>query len=702
MLSKYQLPGHLALARTHWEDLNRAIECGEIIIDGKGLTIGGVVAVSKHGCQPHLSNDSNIIEMINESVTALDECLANGHHIYGVNTGFGGSADSRTNHLHALQKSLLQLLQSGILAGADTGSSSGSGSSAFMSHSMPTEWVRATMIVRCNSVSRGHSAVSRASIEAILKLIREDVTPVIPLRGTISASGDLMPLAYIAGVIEGSPGIFVRGKSPKAQPVTAEQELDRLSIPRITLGPKEGLGLVNGTAASAALASLVLYDAHQLALLSQVVTALTVEALCGTTESFHPFLSDVRPHEGQIETAANILSALQESRLARGPSGSHEAAGLVQDRYALRTASQWIGPQLEDLALADRQVSIELNSTTDNPLIDSATRTFYCGGNFQATSVTSAMEKTRLVLQMFGKLIFAQCNEMIDPDLNNGLPTNLVADDPSLSFTMKGVDINMASYMSELAYIANPISTHVQTAEMHNQAVNSLAFLSARYTMQAVDLVSMMGACSIYVACQALDLRVLQLNFFHDTQSVLASTIRQVFEDILRPHAQEKLSRGLAKVIQSAWSSTSRMDIRDRCRCVVDKSLPTILDEIASIQLSDCGCMTRNVLKDINQWKEATASKLESAYKQAIDRFCKTQNTPDYLGVGSKAIYLAVRHQLGIPFHQGFTEHPSADMPDKINGRAKKTIGSWISIIYEALRDHSLSGVILDALKPCD
>ncbi|THC91767.1 hypothetical protein EYZ11_008774 [Aspergillus tanneri] len=458
-----------------------------------------------------------------------------------------------------------------------------------------------------------------------------------------------MPLAYIAGVIEGSPGIFVRGKSPKAQPVTAEQELDRLSIPRITLGPKEGLGLVNGTAASAALASLVLYDAHQLALLSQVVTALTVEALCGTTESFHPFLSDVRPHEGQIETAANILSALQESRLARGPSGSHEAAGLVQDRYALRTASQWIGPQLEDLALADRQ-----------------------------------------------------CNEMIDPDLNNGLPTNLVADDPSLSFTMKGVDINMASYMSELAYIANPISTHVQTAEMHNQAVNSLAFLSARYTMQAVDLVSMMGACSIYVACQALDLRVLQLNFFHDTQSVLASTIRQVFEDILRPHAQEKLSRGLAKVIQSAWSSTSRMDIRDRCRCVVDKSLPTILDEIASIQLSDCGCMTRNVLKDINQWKEATASKLESAYKQAIDRFCKTQNTPDYLGVGSKAIYLAVRHQLGIPFHQGFTEHPSADMPDKINGRAKKTIGSWISIIYEALRDHSLSGVILDALKPCD
>jgi phenylalanine ammonia-lyase len=567
---------------------------------------------------------------------------------------------------------------------------------------MPPEWVKGTMLVRCNSVARGHSAVSVAAIEAILRLVRQDITPVVPLRGTISASGDLMPLAYIVGAIEGSPEIHVHvGRLPQRQAVTAQSALAAIGAKGITLGPKEALGLVNGTASSAALASLVLYQTHQLALLSQIVTALTVEALVGGRDSFHPFISEARPHEGQIEAAANIFSLLEGSRLARGSNGPETHLGLVQDRYALRTASQWIGPQLEDLLLADRQVRVELNSTSDNPLIDSAAQTFYSGGNFQATSITSAMEKTRLALQMFGKLLFAQCTEMIDPTLNNGLPTNLVADDPSLSFTMKGVDINMAAYMSELAFLANPISTHVQTAEMHNQAVNSLAFLSARYTMQAVDLVSMMGACSLYVACQALDLRVLQLNFFQALQSVLTGTTEAAFRDMLSPEEINRLSRLVSDAVQSAWPSTSRMDLCDRCQRVMEMSLPIILADVALVDAS--ARRDKCVLMTINEWKMTTVTKLEGAYQQALSHFCKDPSTADYLGAGSKGIYIAIRHQLGVPFHRGFIEHPQASsgVPETINGRAKKTIGAWISIIYEALRDNTLSGTILDAFQAC-
>ena len=224
----------------------------------------------------------------------------------------------------------------------------------------------------------------------------------------------------------------------------------------VTLRPKEGLGLINGTAVCTSVASLALWEANHLAVLSQVCTAMATEALSGQVESFHPFFAQVRPHPGQIEAARNIRAFLRGSRLAKGTSNRPEVKGtghhvsgisasilhksLAQDRYAIRTASQWIGPQLEDLLLAQQQIFVELNATTDNPLIDMTwgTPDILNGGNFQAASITSASEKTRSALQFLGKMIFAQCTEIINPAFNNGLPANLAADDPSVSFTCKG------------------------------------------------------------------------------------------------------------------------------------------------------------------------------------------------------------------------------------------------------------------------
>lgn len=319
------------------------------------------------------------------------------------------------------------------------------------------------MLVRSNTIARGHSAVSFHAIETTLALLRNNLTPVIPLRGSISASGDLSPLSYVAGVVTGNPDIWVRTPSSI---ISAKEALQRINVAPITLGPKEGLGFMNGTATSAAVSSLALYETHHIALLSQVLTAMASEALLASAENYDPFLSDVRPHRGQVEAATNIRHFLQGSRLVRGLANegdTRQASGLLyQDRYALRTAPQWIGPQLEDLLLAHEQVTVELNSTTDNPLFDVPNQRTAHGGNFQAASITSAMEKARSCLQMVGKMLFAQSSELINPMLNNGLPPNLAADEPSLSFTMKGVDIGMASYMSELAFLANPVSSHVQ------------------------------------------------------------------------------------------------------------------------------------------------------------------------------------------------------------------------------------------------
>ena len=133
-----------------------------------------------------------------------------------------------------------------------------------------------------------------------------------------------------------------------------------------------------------------------------------------------------------------------------------------------------MGPQLEDLMLAHTQVTTELNSTSDNPLVDVSQSDIHSGGNFQAASITSAMEKTRLLLQMIGKMLSSQCTELINPAFNNGLPANLAADDPSLSFTMKGIDVNIAGYMSELAYIANPVSTIKPSTPSHSSPLGTL------------------------------------------------------------------------------------------------------------------------------------------------------------------------------------------------------------------------------------
>ncbi|KAL8708123.1 MAG: hypothetical protein Q9220_006977 [cf. Caloplaca sp. 1 TL-2023] len=380
----------------------------------------------------------------------------------GVNTGFGGSADTRSSQNEALQAALLQHHHFGILTPADRGLPATNGDS-IQSTAMPRGWVRGTMLVRSNTIARGHSAVSLRAIQSVIALLRSNLTPVIPLRGSISASGDLSPLSYVAGSITGNPDICVQTPSGI---VSAKEALDRFQLAPVVLGPKEGLGFMNGTATSAAVGSLALYEAHHLTLLSQILTAMASEALLASADNFDPFISQIRPHRGQIEVASNIRRFLHGTRLVRGLAGerdTREASGLLyQDRYALRTSPQWIGPQLEDLMLAHEQVTVELNSTTDNPLFDIEHQKTHHGGNFQAASITSAMEKTRAGLQMIGKMLFAQSSELINPMLNNGLPPNLAADEPSLSFTMKGVDIGMASYMSELAYLANPVGNHVQ------------------------------------------------------------------------------------------------------------------------------------------------------------------------------------------------------------------------------------------------
>ncbi|KAK4210688.1 phenylalanine aminomutase L-beta-phenylalanine forming [Rhypophila decipiens] len=706
---------HYHTASGLWAHLEAFTPGQKVIVTGKGLDISTVVAVSRGIGQPHLTEDEATVARIRDSVKVLAEYLDQGSTVYGVTTGFGGSADTRTNDSDQLQNALLQLTQCGVLLESDK--SAGTGTTDTPSrynepNAMPASWIRATMLVRCNATARGHSAVTIDALQAILRLLRLDMTPIVPLRGTVSASGDLMPLSYIAGAIQGNPDIAIRSTSRKHESdavavvvvESAKDALARHGIPKVVFGPKDALGLVNGTALSAAMAALVMYEAHHLAVLSQAFTAMAVESLAGNAESFHPFMAQVRPHPGQIEASNNILSFLQGSRLARGikPNSSTTTAGLpstglAQDRYALRSAPQWIGPQLEDLLSAHTQVTTELNSSADNPLVDVSTSTVYSGANFQAASITSAMEKTRLALQMLGRLLFAQSTELINPSLNNGLPANLAADDPSTSFTMKGVDISMAAYMSELCFLASPVGPHVQVAEMHNQSVNSLAFLSARMTHKAVEVLSLMAAACLFVGCQALDLRALQVEFLEEVGAGVERVTLETLGGHLDESVIEKLLGHLRTRIPAAWKDASRLDVPDRVKAIGDAAVLGLVRNWkggASVESSSGTIVDLDLAEE---WRCAVEKQASVTYRDICRRFFARPSTEKHLGSGSRALYRKIRHELGVPFHQGVVEHPGREdhiVHDGETRRPRKTIGSWISVIYQALLD----GRIYEAL----
>ena len=356
-----------------------------------------------------------------------------------MNTGFGGSADTRTANVKDLQENLIRMLNYGVLpsasyrrAGKDEPASKASrlaGGPAALRKSLPTEdplttnimpvsWIRAAILIRINALMNGASGVRPVIVKQMLRLLELDIIPHVPVHGSISASGDLSPLSYIGSAIEGKTNAVctVGALTGHPETMTAAAAFAKFGIEPQRVIAKEGLSLVNGTAMSCGVAALALHDAHGLAILSQLLTAMSVEALRGSRESFDPFFAQVRPHAGQFDAARSIFGFLKESRLVSGSdSFANESGTLKQDRYSVRTASQWVGPVLEDLLLAHEQITVECNSVTDNPLIDCTADPprFLHGGNFQARSVTSAAEKMRLALQSLGRMLFVQTTEMI-------------------------------------------------------------------------------------------------------------------------------------------------------------------------------------------------------------------------------------------------------------------------------------------------
>ncbi|KDQ20054.1 hypothetical protein BOTBODRAFT_27476 [Botryobasidium botryosum FD-172 SS1] len=663
-----------------------------VTVDGSSLTIADVVAAARYGAPVVLNEAHEIRARVDKSQRAINQKLDEGQSVYGLSTGFGGSADTRTSEHLVLGKALLQHQHAGILPLQAVNPPILPLLDPTAATSMPESWVRAAILVRSNSLIRGHSGVRWKFIESLVSLLSADVIPVVPLRGSISASGDLSPLSYVAGTLYGNPSIRVFD-GPRQfgarQMVPSTVGLANHGLEPVVFQPKEHLGLLNGTAFSAAVASLALNDALHLAMLSQVLTALGTEALLGTKASHDPFIHDIaRPHNGQVEAAKNIWDLLSGSSFASH--GEEEIkieqddGKLRQDRYPLRTSPQFIGPQLEDILSAYHAVTQECNSTTDNPLIDGETGSVHHGGNFQAMAVTNAMEKTRLSLFHFGKLLFAQSTELLNPAFNRGLPPSLAASEPSVNYHAKGVDIATAAYVSELGYLANPVSTHIQSAEMHNQAVNSLALISARQTITAVDVLTSLVSSYLYVLCQALDLRALQIAFEAELEEILGDKIVTHFGHLLQSVSDlDKLRLLILPSIVESFDTSTTMDAVPRLQSAIAAGTAPLVDFLVA--------SAPDALVNIPEFRSDFAIRAAQRLEELRLEFLSGARGPNpaspYIGKAAP-VYEFVRLTLGVKMHGLVNFNRFQD------GFGEGTVGSSISTIYEAIRDGQMQSVI--------
>jgi len=472
-----------------------------IELTGETLTIEDVVAVARHGARvAPLSN--TVRDRMQRSRDWVKAAIRqDGKVVYGVNTGFGSLATQQiaAEQTRQLSRNLVLTCVSGV------------------GRPLPVEIVRAMMTIRVNMLAKGHSGARPVVAQTLVDMLNAGVTPVVPRKGSLGASGDLAPLAHIAvvmtrdiqdknaGDIKGESGGYSGQAWLGGELLSGAEAMACAGIDRLILEAKEGLALTNGLDFMSAAGAVAVHNAENLVRHAEIAAALSLEALLGLSAAFHPALHAASGQPGQQKTAANIRTLIEGSRLV------DSSPGRVQDAYSLRCIPQVLGPIRDALAFLRQRFTVALNAATDNPLIfldlpgDSSGRSI-SGGNFHGQGPAMWLDFLGIALAEASSIAERRIFRLLTPELNGGLPSMLVPTS-GLDSGLMMVQYTAAALVSDNKTLAHPDSVDSIPSCANQEDHVSMGPNAARHALEIVDNVRHVIAIELLTAAQGIDLR---------------------------------------------------------------------------------------------------------------------------------------------------------------------------------------------------
>ena len=451
-----------------------------IKINGSNLDLHSFEEVVFNKEKVGLSEEA--IERVKRSREYLERRVKGGDVIYGVNTGVGKLAFIRLNDSD-LEEFQVRLLDSHAVG---------------VGNYLGVEEVRGAMLLRANTLAKGFSGVRVEVINKLIEFLNEDIIPLVPEKGSVGASGDLVPLAHIALALTGKGEVFYKGKRKKT-----EEVLNQIGIKPLKLSYKEALALINGTQVGCAILALNLIEAYKIVEVADKVASLTIEALLGITKAFDLKICEVRKFDGQRVVCEDLLRYLKDSKLA-----TQGKEYKVQDAYSLRCVPQVHGAVRDTLEFVKKIVEIEMNSATDNPLVFPDYGVISCG-NFHGEYVSLASDYLSIALTVLGQISERRLYRMLDPSLSEGLPAFLVKNS-GLNSGFMMLQVMVASLSSQNAQMSMPSSVFSLPTSAGQEDFVSMSQNSVLKLKEIIKNLKIILSIEAIAALQGIELRGLE------------------------------------------------------------------------------------------------------------------------------------------------------------------------------------------------